>query len=102
MGMAKSLGQRMTNAKSNISALRHLSRHVSPGNDRKLEQPARNRAVEERRFLGDLEMDELGKAQVTGEEVRRPSCESLFQRVAQQRIERRHLLLVGQPDAVGR
>ena len=58
------------------------------GDQRKLEQPAFDRAVEQRRLPRDLEVDELRQPQVAGEEERGPAGEVLLQRVAQQRIER--------------
>ena len=46
------------------------------GDHRELEQPALERAVEERRLARDLEVNELGQAQVAGEEVRGPARRS--------------------------
>ena len=81
----------------------HCPRGVVPtGDQRKLEQPAFDRAVEQRRLACDLEVDQLRQPQVAGEEERCPAGEALLQRVAQQRIERRHLLLVGEAHAVRR
>ena len=75
---------------------------MPPGHNRKLEQPALERAIEERCLPRDLQVNELGQPQVAGKKIRSPARKALLQRIAQQRIEARKLLLIREPDAVGR
>src|SRR4051812_244192 len=70
--------------------------------DRKLEEPALDRAVEKRCAPRDLEVDELCEPQIAGEEIRRPAREALLERVTERRVELRELLLIGEAHAVRR
>ena len=65
-------------------------------------KPALDGAVHERYAPRRLQPNQLGKPHIAGEEMRGPSREALFERVAQLRVEGGKRGIVGEPDAVRR
>ena len=74
----------------------HGSRH-----DFKFVQPTLQRTVEERNTFRWCKADQFRDSQVGGENIGPPSAESLFQPVAQLRIEGIEFLRPAEPDSVG-
>src|SRR6267142_1718462 len=89
---------------SNVAAAASEAGLAAPAPRHHLElvQPALERPVPERRTGRGLEADQLGQAQVGGEDIAAPTGKFLLQRVAQLGVEARQLLFASHALAVRR